>query len=312
MARWFDKKLEKNNLRKYTRRRIGRRKSGDFLRGLSITNWLILVNVLVFIFIWIFLQFGYVDSVLSLALRASDFFSGSYWQIFTSMFIHLSFEHLLVNMVSLFFIGNFVERLIGRKRIFWLYIISGVFAGFFYAVLAYFFGAPVNSVGELVMFSENMVRFGLFGSPLIIAVGASGAIFSLLGLLALLTPRNRVYLIAGPIIAVVVYYTLAFIFPDASLLSILGFLVMVYFFISVFLIFSFDKRRMMIALPIEMPFWVLPFIAIIPLVVIGLLVPLPIGNTAHLGGLLVGLGYAYYLRRRYKRKTAMIQKYFSR
>jgi membrane associated rhomboid family serine protease len=38
---------------------------------------------------------------------------------------------------------------------------------------------------------------------------------------------------------------------------------------------------------------------------------LPIGNTAHLGGLLAGLGYGFYLKNKYKNKTRYIGKYFS-
>jgi len=34
---------------------------------------------------------------------------------------------------------------------------------------------------------------------------------------------------------------------------------------------------------------------------------LPIGNVAHLGGLIIGLGYGFYLKRKYPRKTKMIR-----
>jgi len=60
-----------------------------------------------------------------------------------------------------------------------------------------------------------------------------------------------------------------------------------------------------------MKLWVAPIIAIVPLVLIGLFVDLPIGNSAHIGGLLIGLLYAFYLRKKYKRKTALIVDYFS-
>ena len=59
-----------------------------------------------------------------------------------------------------------------------------------------------------------------------------------------------------------------------------------------------------------MPFWVLPIVAIVPLVVIGLFVPLPIGNTAHFGGLIAGLLYGIYLKKKYKRRAQIISKFF--
>jgi membrane associated rhomboid family serine protease len=37
---------------------------------------------------------------------------------------------------------------------------------------------------------------------------------------------------------------------------------------------------------------------------------LPIGNTAHLGGLLLGVAYGIYLKVKYPRKTQMISRYF--
>ena len=57
---------------------------------------------------------------------------------------------------------------------------------------------------------------------------------------------------------------------------------------------------------------VLPIVAIVPLIIVGLFVSLPIGNTAHLGGLIAGLGYGFYLRKKYPRKTRMISQQFSR
>jgi len=38
---------------------------------------------------------------------------------------------------------------------------------------------------------------------------------------------------------------------------------------------------------------------------------IPIGNTAHLGGLVTGIAYGIYLKKKYKRKTRFISRYFS-
>jgi membrane associated rhomboid family serine protease len=75
--------------------------------------------------------------------------------------------------------------------------------------------------------------------------------------------------------------------------------------------FSFNPKFIKIALPVKMSFWILPIFAILPLVLISLVIPLPIGNTAHFGGLIAGLIYACYLKKKYKKKTEIIKKYFS-
>ena len=73
------------------------------------------------------------------------------------------------------------------------------------------------------------------------------------------------------------------------------------------------KLRFMI---IFLPFFSLPAYIMIPLVLfvtwlVSAGVNIGIGNTAHLGGFLVGLFYALYLRQKYKRKTKLISEYYS-
>jgi rhomboid protease GluP len=312
MAQWFDEKFEREDFRKYTKKRLRERPNNFYkiLRKLSVTNWLIIINILVFIVIYIIsLIYGQTgeDTIYSLfALQANSFFLGHIWTIFTSMFMHANFLHLFVNMFSLFFLGNFIERIIGRKRLFFAYIISGLFAGLFFVILSYF-------LGSICMFSflGGCLGAKIFTSPETIAVGASGAIFAIAGILAVLTPRNKVYLIAGPLVAIVIEALLYSLVPNSKILSSIDAIVTIYILFSIFIMFSFNHSLRKVALPIEMRFWVLPFIAIVPLVIIGLFVPLPIGNMAHLGGLIAGIVYALYLKKKYKKKTEMISKMFS-
>jgi membrane associated rhomboid family serine protease len=72
---------------------------------------------------------------------------------------------------------------------------------------------------------------------------------------------------------------------------------------------SFNERTRKIGVPVEMPFWLLPILAIVPLIIIGLFVELPIGNMAHLGGLVAGILYGLFLRTRYKNKVSYIQEH---
>ena len=79
---------------------------------------------------------------------------GEAWRLVSSVFLHSGVVHLGFNMLSLYFLGSFVEEAFGRSRMLVLYLLSGVSGG-----LAYLY-------------------FGGFNAP---AVGASGAIFGLLG-----------------------------------------------------------------------------------------------------------------------------------
>jgi membrane associated rhomboid family serine protease len=213
--------------------------------------------------------------------------------------MHAGMFHLFVNMLSLFFIGRFLEMLIGKKRFFWVYIFSGLFAGLFFAVLAFFFG-------------ESSIGARIFSSPETSAVGASGAIFAIAGVLALITPKSKVYLIAGPLIALIIEAFIQNISIFKSFIGIIDILIYVYIFFCIFSMFSFNPSGNKIALPLQISFWALPLVAIVPLIIVGLFVELPIGNMAHLGGFLFGILYGVYLRIKYKKKVQIISNYFSR
>ena len=173
-----------SNLRRYTTRNLKRSLFWTWISTWKITTWLIIINIIAFLS-YILASIFIKQDILTnyLALNPTNIFLKAYvWTLLTSMFLHSGILHLLVNMLSLYFIGNFLEMLIGKKRFIWFYLISGIFAGLFFAVLAFYFGN--YEVGEK-----------LFGSPEIFAVGASGAIFGIAGALSVLTPKNRVYLI---------------------------------------------------------------------------------------------------------------------
>jgi len=89
---------------------------------------------------------------------------GEWWRLLTSMFLHASFFHLAVNMYSLYFVGSIMEQVIGRWRFLLLYLASGL----------------AGSAGALVW------------SPLTPTVGASGAIFGILGGLFILERRRHI------------------------------------------------------------------------------------------------------------------------
>ena len=301
MKKWFDEKFEKRNLKRNNDRieeEFGKININRILRRFSITNWLIIINTIIYLLIVILKIVGFPEPKIFLifALSANTLFSGAVWTLLTSMFTHFWLPHLLFNIISLFFVGNFLERIIGRKKFLGFYLISGIFAGIFYSVLSFYFGT--SELGSRI-----------FVNPSILSVGASGAIFGLVGLLAILTPFMKVYLIAGPIFALILQSILSKI-VNSQIISLINFFITFYIFLSIFSMFSFNPILRKIGIPISMPFWFLSIVSIVPLVIIGLFVNLPIGNTAHLGGLIAGFAYGSYLRIKYKKKTLFIQSHF--
>ena len=280
-------------LRKYTKSYLNNSRKG-LLSSLSVTSWLIIINIICFIISLIFVYFNLINYI---ALTPNEVIHWkNVWTSLTHIFAHVMLFHLFANMFSLFFLGGFCEKIIGRKRFLWFYLIAGLFAGGFFVLLSFYFGNT---------------EFGakIFGSPDIAALGASGAIFGILGLLAVLIPKSKVYLILGPLVAIVVQVFLENVIKNSGFLNIISILISIYIFISIFALFSFSPRLRKLALPVEMPFWLLPWVAIVPLVIVGLFVELPIGNIAHFGGFLAGVVYGLYLRKKYSRKVKLLRKY---
>jgi len=277
-------------------RRDFRRNKVTVRPKLSITTWIIIINIILF-FILSILSLFYPSIINFIAISPSNILSNSYlWTIVSSIFMHGSFLHLFVNMISLFFLGGLTEKILGRKRYIWFYLIAGIVGGLFFVIFAY--------LGSFFARGDF-----LFGGIEDFAVGASGAIFGLLGILAVLLPRKKVYLIVGPLI-VIIAQVLIIAIPNipSSISNIIDIVTGIIIFVMIFSMFSPSKNLRKIALPLSLPFWLSPIIAIIPLLIIGLFVKLPIGNMAHFGGLVAGLVYGYYLRIKYKQKVKLINR----
>ncbi|MEK6888532.1 MAG: rhomboid family intramembrane serine protease [Nanoarchaeota archaeon] len=262
----------------------------------SYTNWLILINVVLFFIFSVIIAFnsnffGFVE-----VQPASILAGKNLWTIVTAMFMHQGMFHLLVNMFTLFFLGNLTEKIIGRKRFLVLYFIAGVVGS-----LMFVFGAWLGGNFEL--------GSRVFGGLEDYAAGASGALFGLLGILAVLIPRYRVYLVVGPIIVIIAQFVLLPFIPESAQ-TIFLVIMNVLIFVTIFALFSRNEMFRKVSVPMAMPLWVAPFVAIIPLVIIGLFVQLPIGNSAHLGGLIAGVVYGLILRLKYPNKVQRLQKLF--
>lgn len=80
--------------------------------------------------------------------------AGQWWRLITAAFLHIGLAHLVINMVTLYYIGGYVERLYGSGRFLAIYLIS-VLAGNLAAALATPTGLAAGASTAL---------FGLFGA----------------------------------------------------------------------------------------------------------------------------------------------------
>ncbi len=106
------------------------------------------------------------------------------WTIVTNLFIHAGFGHITFNMLTLYFFGTYLSRLVGNNKFLLVYFGGGILGNILFIFLAL--------LGGILS-----IRF--LGSPFSIAVGASGAIFALGGALAVMRPKLRVFVFPIPV-----------------------------------------------------------------------------------------------------------------
>ena len=108
------------------------------------------------------------------ALPAIWWMSFDFTRLFSYMFVHGGFNHLLVNMLGLFFIGPVVERTIGSYKFFILYYMSGILGGLAWSL--------ITSLITSVYYPGSY------------CVGASGAVMGILGAFGALYPNVKLLL----------------------------------------------------------------------------------------------------------------------
>ena len=94
------------------------------------------------------------------------------WTIVTSLFVHSGLWHILANMLTLYFFGSYLSRLIGGSKFLVIYLGGGILGNILFILLAPSFH---------------------------IAIGASGAIFALGGVLSIMRPKLRVLIFPIPV-----------------------------------------------------------------------------------------------------------------
>ncbi len=157
-----------------------------------VTRILVLLNVVVYL-ITVAQGAGLNDPGGSLfdkwALYGPAVDHGDWWRLITAAFLHASVLHILFNMLALWWLGAPVEMVLGRVRFLGLYIVSGL----------------AGSAGALV------------ADPHAVTVGASGAIFGLLGAGLILEWQGTGSLAGNYLTLIVINLAISFAVPGISI-----------------------------------------------------------------------------------------------
>ena len=90
------------------------------------------------------------------------------WILVTSIFLHGSLTHLLLNMFALGLFGAILEKFVGWRKFLIIFFVSGIIA----------------NLGSMFLYPSSL--------------GASGAIFGVIGALALIKPKMTVWILGVP------------------------------------------------------------------------------------------------------------------
>ena len=142
----------------------------DYNRFLNFNVLIVVINVIIFV---IMEAIGNTDNAQFLYEHGgktpeSVIIGNEYYRYISSMFLHSGVIHLFNNMLLLFFVGDNLERVLGHVKYIILYFGSGLIAGILSQVYYY-------TCGDLY----------------VVCVGASGAIFGVLGALIWVLIRNK-------------------------------------------------------------------------------------------------------------------------
>ncbi|MEK4230962.1 rhomboid family intramembrane serine protease [Solibacillus sp. FSL H8-0538] len=178
---------------------IRRENFKQYIRLYPVVSTIITINIIVFI---ITLLPGFGDEILYAGMSVNGLIAeGEWWRIITSMFLHGGFMHVLFNMFSLFLFGPELENIAGKIRFLTVYFLAGIF------------GAAATFVTQDALYAS---------------VGASGAIFGIIGAFGALVfythksfPQLRQIIL--PIIVISVIMT--FLQPNINAAAHLGGLV---------------------------------------------------------------------------------------
>ncbi|RFZ81772.1 rhomboid family intramembrane serine protease [Mucilaginibacter terrenus] len=180
---------------------------------------LVIINIIFFIATYALRQFVDLEALFAAYYPTNPAFKP--WQPITYMFMHAGFTHLFFNMFAVFMFGPLLEQVMGSKKFFNYYFITGIGAFALYMLVQ---ALQIHAItgGFTVPHSEldsSYFQYGggqeqaqklysTFNGPML---GASGAVFGILVGFGLLFPELEMMIIFIPVPIKAKYYVLGYV-----------------------------------------------------------------------------------------------------
>ena len=166
-----------------------------------VTKNLLIVNVVAFLACYVMGTDASGSYTLNNLLGLHFFLASDFhiYQLFTYMFMHGGFEHIIFNMFALWMFGCVVERVWGAKKFLFYYITCGVGAGLFQEAAQYVtFMVKDLAAYDFVSIDGARMAMGEYLN-MWTTVGASGAIYAILLAFGMIYPNERIFIFPLPI-----------------------------------------------------------------------------------------------------------------
>ncbi len=152
-------------------------------------HWTALKFVVLISLVFLF-QLFFPQNLEGFVLNASELIHKP-WTLLTYIFLHGSFSHLYSNMLALALFGSILEKIVGYKNFLKVFfstgVFSGVFSSFFYTSVIGASGAVFGVMGTLAMLRPKMVVWAL-GVPMYMVIAI--AVYGVLDLAGMFYPSN--------------------------------------------------------------------------------------------------------------------------
>lgn len=129
---------------------------------LYLTYLLIAMNVIVFLIMTFNGGTTNTENLIAFGAKFNPamIMDGEWWRIVTSMFIHIGFLHLFMNMLALYYLGNVIERIYGSTRFMIIYFLGGIGGGL--SSFAFTTNVSAGASGAIFGLFGAILFFGLF------------------------------------------------------------------------------------------------------------------------------------------------------